>query len=144
MLELLLDPNEARVDLILEIFDGLIGVSGEQPALVLLFRLHDQQVLIAERVFAHLELEFRSLFIHESSILNECQGALRGLEIFLFLWCRDVGEAIESQLSHHLVLALSLDSHVCIVVAFDHRDGDVEHDVGKEHRRGDESCPQTR
>lgn len=57
MLQLLLHAQEAIVDLLLQFSDGLIRVDTEEARLVLLLRLHHEQVLVAERVLAQLELE---------------------------------------------------------------------------------------
>ena len=51
-------------------------------------------------------------------------------------------EAIESELRHDLILALGLDAHILIVDELDHGDGDIQHDVGEEHRRGHEKHPE--
>lgn len=57
VLQLLLDPHEALVDLLLKVLDGLVGVSGKQATLVLLLGLSDHEVLVAEGVWSELELE---------------------------------------------------------------------------------------
>ena len=70
-LQLLLDSKEALVDLVLELFNRLLGVSPKQTSLVFLLGLSDQQILVAEGVLAHLELEERLLHIVVRGRFNE-------------------------------------------------------------------------
>ena len=69
-------------------------------------------------------------------------GVLRRSEVILRFGSLDIGEAVQGQLAHDLVLTLSLDSHLCIIEAFNHRDGDVEDNIGEEHGCADESEPE--
>ena len=62
--------------------------------------------------------------------------------ILLSFGCPDVREAVKSQLAHNLVLAFSLDSHLCIIVAFNHGDSDIENDVSEEHRGDNKADPE--
>ena len=74
-------------------------------------------------------------------ILNKFLRALRWSQISLGDRSTNVGQHIERELSHDLILALRLDAHIAIVEALDHRDGDVEHDVREEHRGHHELNP---
>ena len=56
-LQLLLDSQEARVDLFLQVFDRLVRINGKQALRFLLLRLDDKQVLVAEGALTKLELE---------------------------------------------------------------------------------------
>ncbi len=143
MLQLLLDPHEALADLLLKVLDGLVRVSGKQATLVLLLSLSDDEILVAEGVWSELELEDGLVRLKQRSFFNEVCRACWSFQSLLLLGSRDVGEAVKSELSHYLVLALRLDAHVRIVEALDHGHRDVQHDVRKEHGGGDKRGPQS-
>ena len=80
-----------------------------------------------------LELEARRFSVEVLSRLDKLERALRRPKISFRLWGANVGEAVERQLSHHLILTFSLDTHLGIIEALDHGDRKIEHDVGEEH-----------
>ena len=141
-LQLLLDSQEARVDFSLQVMDRLVRISWEQALCLFLFRLDDEQILVAEGALAKFELEHGLWGIDEGCWLNELSCALGRSQILLRLRRWYVLEAIEGELSHDLILTLGLDAHVLIIDELNHRNRDIEHNVCEEHWRGHEKNPE--
>ena len=141
VLKLLLDSQEAVVDLLLQVLDLLVGVSRHQAALVFFLSVYHQQVLVAEGVLAQGEPEEWLVLIIKLWLFDELQGTFGRAKVTLRDRRTDVRETIKGQLRHHPVLTLSLDPHLSIIEAFHHRHGNIEHDISEEHACADERDP---
>ena len=141
-LQLLLDSQEARVNLSLKVFDRLIRVSWEQTLCLLLLCLDDKQILVAEGALTKFELEHGLWGVYEGCWLDELSCTFGWSQVLLRLRRCNVLEAIEGELGHDLILTLGLDAHILIIDEFDHWDSDIKHDVCEEHRRGHEKEPE--
>ena len=94
MLELLLDAQEASIDLLRQVFNRLVRVDAQQAGLLLMLSLHHEQILIAERVTSQLELEVRLVLVDVVDRLDELLSALGRSQIALGTRCTNVGEAV--------------------------------------------------
>ena len=142
MLKLLLDAQEASIDLLCEVLDRLVRVDAQQAGLLFMLSLHHNEILIAERVAPQFELEERLVLVVVVDLLDELLSALWRSQISLRTWRSNVGEAIKGELGHHLILTLGLDTHLRVIETLNHGYSQVEHDVSEEHRCDNEGRPE--